>query len=160
MLLCLIVIAFAGCSEQADTFIGSNVGPEVTPDLETVIFKAEPLRIKSVYPRVGASDIETNTSINFAFTEPIDTGTFSEDDIKLRYINPDMTAGQMQIAFNWQLHDDNQSVTIIPEADYLPAESVELVITCDIHSLEKMKLEKENEAFINDVCFTADFVVQ
>ncbi len=144
---------FVGCNQSTDEIIGTNVGP-----VETPTSKPTPLQIKSVDPRVGAENVLANSSISVIFTEPVKKDTVANDDIDLHYINPEIYENDSKINFTWELVDQKR-LKITPQNNLLQGEAVELVLSCDIDSLEDQKLKPENKSFVNNVCFTSYFLV-
>lgn len=160
------VVILAGC-QQAGTMVGENPnsqnnqgggswlpfsGGEVKPTVPN-------LKIKSLVPANEAKGVAANTNVVIKFSEPVDPMTVSKENIVLHYINPDLAEAQENINFSTALDSAGEELQLVPSQNYLPGETVELVLTCGLKSRHDMTLEKSDEAFLNNVCYTSKFEV-
>ncbi len=156
------VVILAGC-QQAGTVVGESRNQNSGSWLPFSGGAVEPsvpnLKIKSVSPANEATGVAANTKVVIKFSEPVDPTTVSKENIVLHYINPDLAEGQENISFSTALDTNGEELQLVPSQNYLPGETVELVLTCGLKSRHDITLEKSEEAFLNNVCYTSKFEV-
>lgn len=166
------VVILAGCQPplggapqerwQAGTAV-SESSPGSSPWLPFSGGKVEPtvpyLKIKSITPTNEATGVAANTNVVIKFSEPVDQPTISNDNIKLHYINPVLNEDQETISFSTALDSAGEELQLVPSQNYLPGETVELILTCGLKSRHDITLEKSEEAFLNNICYTSKFEV-
>lgn len=163
----LVGAVLAGC-QQAGTAVGDSQSQAQNNQgggswLPFSGGKVEPtvphLKIKSITPTNEATGVTANTKVAIKFSEPVDPTTISQENIVLRYINPDLAEDQENIVFSTALDTNGEELQLVPGQNYLPGETVELVLTCGLKSRHDITLEKSDEAFLNNICYTSKFEV-
>ncbi len=159
------ILALAGC-QQAGTAVGESQTGNQTgsgswlPFSGGAVAPSVPnLKIKRLVPANEAKGVAANMNIVIKFSEPVDSATISKENIVLRYINPDLAEAQENISFSTALDTNGEELQLVPSQNYLPGETVELVLTCGLKSRHDVTLEKSDEAFLNNVCYTSKFEV-
>lgn len=162
----LVMFVLAGC-QQAGTMVGESQSSQDNQGSGSWLpfggGKVEPaapyLKIKSIAPANETTGVSANTKIDIKFSEAVDPMTVSQENIILHYINPDLAEDQENIGFSTALDTAGEELQLVPSQNYLPGETVELVLTCGLKSRHDITLEKSDEAFLNNICYTSKFEV-
>lgn len=154
------IFVMSGC-QQAGTAVGDSLdGSSWLPFSDVEVKPAVPnLKIKEILPAHDATGVAANTNVVIKFSEPVDPATISQENIKLHYINPDLDENLENIGFSTALDSLGEELQLVPNQNYLPGETVEFVATCGIKSRHDIALEKNDQAFLNNICYTSKFEV-
>lgn len=151
-LILVFLTGFSGCSFK-ESFTKVGVLSEVLRQKGP-----EALLVDPVDKQV---DVRRDANMNVAFDKKLDANSINQANIFLSYINPDLKREKGQsIPVDLSYLGDQNIIQVKPKETLLNEETVELVVKCSVKGEDGIPIEKDDQGYIANVCFTSSFITE
>ena len=165
VLVIAVVFGLVGCSAQTQTGVSfwdsvTEVGGDhVFETKHEVVNQREPFAIKRVYPEDNQDNLPKNAAVSIEFNRALDQASLRDSVIALDYINPDLGEEASVIAYEAEYVAEEDTLRLWPLPEFLPGETVQLTIKCDLLDEDGYPLEPDSDSYLRNICYTSQFFV-